>query len=111
LPYFFFVFCFFFFFFFFLFLFFLFTSLFIEFKGILEAPRNPRNRKINPKAISLIGPTTHSSLAPRSALDHCPCVVDPWLGHSSLGFLGPIVVSESRISKVALLCSNFRITN
>jgi hypothetical protein len=31
---------------------FVFTSLFIEFKGTLEAPRNPRNRKTNPKPIS-----------------------------------------------------------
>jgi hypothetical protein len=35
---------------------FVFTSLFIEFKGTLEALRNPINRKINPKAISIIGP-------------------------------------------------------
>jgi hypothetical protein len=54
----------------------LFTSLFIEFKGTLEVPRNPRNSKINPKAISIIGLVAHSSLAPGSVLDHCPCVLD-----------------------------------
>jgi hypothetical protein len=30
------------------------TSLFIEFRRTLEALRNPKNHKINPKAISII---------------------------------------------------------
>ena len=91
----------------------MFTCLFIEVRETLEAAKNPRNRKINPKAISIIGPTATCSPAYECAwsqvfvLDRCLCAPDcncdqafllcSWAqgctcslhGHSSVGVLKP----------------------
>ena len=102
------------------------TALFIEFKETLEAPRNPRIRKINPRAISIIEPAalfsgawkcarslpvcTRSQMRSSLPLAHLSASLRSILGWGaqalvrlSLGFMRSILVSGCGIPKVSFM--------
>ena len=91
----------------FIFFFCVFIDLFVEVKGTLEALRNPRNHKINYKALSIIGSAAtlffdtqvrsiaarvHSiadAIEPSFCALECKAALTPLLGRSSAGTLEP----------------------